>query len=92
MPKPSLNSRVADVAPDSSELTSYDELHSITYVRLLDADKAGADWREVSRIVLKIDADREYDRAQKAFQSHLDRARWMTRHGYRLLLRKGEWT
>jgi len=41
----------------------YDEEHVITYLRLLDADAKGGDWREVARIVLHPDPDRESDRA-----------------------------
>jgi hypothetical protein len=59
----------------------------ITYMRVLDADQQGADWRDVSRIVLRIDT--EADRARIAFESHLSRARWMTEQGYRHLLRSG---
>ena len=59
------------------------------YLRLLDADAAGADWREVARIVLHLDPDDESDRARRAFDSHLSRAKWMTKQGYRLLLRGG---
>ena len=61
----------------------------ITYMRVLDADQQGVDWREVSRIVLRIDPDIEPDRARLAFESHLSRARWMTEQGYRHLLRSG---
>jgi uncharacterized protein (DUF736 family) len=61
----------------------------VTYLRLLDADAEGADWREVARVVLHIDPDREPDRARHAFDSHLARAKWMTEHGYRDLLRGG---
>jgi len=32
--------------------------------------------REVARIVLNIDPDREPDRARQAFESHLARAKW----------------
>jgi hypothetical protein len=39
--------------------------------------------------VLHIDPDREPDRARHAFDSHLARAKWMTEHGYRHLLRGG---
>ena len=39
---------------------------------MLDANADGADWREVSRIVLHIGAKR----ARRAFDSHLARARW----------------
>lgn len=87
MKKPPLDPDVADEAPADSSLTAYDEEHVITYLRLLDADFAKADWREVARIVLHIDPDREPERARCAFDSHLARARWMTEHGYRYLLR-----
>jgi hypothetical protein len=70
-------------------LTTYDEQHLVTYWRLLDAEAAGADWKEVARIVLHIDPDREQVRARNAFDSHLARARWMADHGYRDLLRGG---
>jgi hypothetical protein len=31
-------------------LTTYDEEHLVTYLRLLDADAEGADWRDVARV------------------------------------------
>jgi hypothetical protein len=62
---------VADVAPSDPALTPYDEQHAITYMRLLDADAEGADWREVARIVLHVDPDSEPDRARLDFDSHL---------------------
>jgi type VI secretion system activator RovC-like protein len=89
MPSPPLDPDVADLAPDDPVLTAYDEQHAITYLRLLDADADNADWREVARIVLHIDPAREPERARKAFDSHLARAKWMTSHGYRHLLRGG---
>jgi len=89
MQKPPLDPDVADIAPSDSVLTVYDEEHVITYLRLLDADAVGADWREVARIVLHIDPQDQSDRARRAFDSHLSRAKWMTEHGYRLLLRGG---
>jgi hypothetical protein len=61
----------------------------ITYFLMLDADAEGADWREVAAIVLHIDPEREPERAHRAFDSHLERARWMTKHGYKLILRYG---
>jgi hypothetical protein len=79
----------ADTAPSDSVLTAYDEEHAITYLRLLDADAEGADWREVARVVLHLDPEHESDRARRAFESHLSRAKWMTEHGYRHLLRGG---
>ena len=55
----------------------------------LDAEAEGADWTEVARIVLHIDPAQEPDRARRAWESHLARARWMTEHGYRHLLEGG---
>jgi hypothetical protein len=89
MKKPALNPDVADVAPADPVLTVYDEEHIITYLRMLDADVDGADWREVAQLVLHIDPGLEPDRARRAFDSHLTRAKWMTEHGYRHLLRGG---
>jgi len=88
MKPPPLNPDVADLAPDGAELTDYDEEHAVTYVRMLDADAEGADWREVARIVLHIDPDIEGDRARRAFDSHLSRAKWISNKGYRQLLRR----
>ena len=31
--------------------------HLVTYLRLLDADAEGADWREVAKIVLNVDGE-----------------------------------
>jgi hypothetical protein len=89
MQKPPLDPNVADLAPSDSVLTAYDEQHVVTYLRLLDADAENADWREVARLVLHIDPVLELDRARRAYESHLARAKWMTSHGYRHLLRRG---
>jgi hypothetical protein len=86
---PPLNAKVADTAPDEPTLTPYDEQHVVTYVRLLDAEKDNADWQEVVRIVLHIDPAAETARACRAYDSHLARAKWMARHGYRQLLSGG---
>jgi len=89
MKKPPPNPDVADVAPTDSVLTVYDEEHIITYLRMLDADAEGADWREVAKLVLHIDPQHEPERARRAFDTHLARAKWMTEQGYRHLLRGG---
>ena len=81
MKKPPLDPDVADVAPDDKALTPYDEQHVMTYARLLQADGEGADWREIARIVLHIDPEREPDRARNAYLSHLERAKWVTEQG-----------
>ena len=84
-----LNPDVADLAPDGDELTVYDEEHAVTYVRMLDAEPVRANWREVARIVLHIDPEAEADRARRAFDSQLSRAKWISRTGYRQLLCRG---
>jgi Uncharacterized conserved protein (DUF2285) len=89
MQSPPLDPPVDDLAPTAGILTSYDERHAVTYLRLLDADAEGADWREVAKVVLHLDPAREPDRARRAWESHLARARWMTEKGYRHLLRGG---
>jgi hypothetical protein len=89
MQKPPLDPDVANTAPSDAVLTAYDEEHIITYLRMLDADAKRADWREVARIVLRLDPEHEPDRARRAFDSHLSRAKRMTEHGYRHLLRGG---
>ena len=72
--------------PLTERVNAYDEQHFVTYLRLLDADAEGADWREVVAIVFGLDAAREPDRAKVVHDSHLARARWMTETGYRHLL------
>ncbi|WP_407123505.1 DNA -binding domain-containing protein [Bradyrhizobium sp. STM 3561] len=90
MQKLLLDPDVADDAPTTPIATGYDEQHLITYLRLLHAAADGADWKDVSRIVLHIDPHREPDRARRAWETHLARARWMAEHGYRHLLHGGE--
>ena len=75
-----------DRPPDSAELTPYDERHLAAYLRLLDADEEGADWKEAVKIIFGLDPDREPQRARLVYDSHLARARWMTQSGYRHLL------
>jgi len=58
-----------------------------TYLRLLDAAADGAPWEEVARIVFELDPVLEPERARRAYETHLARARWLTEHGYRRLLR-----
>ena len=87
--RPPLDPDVDDVAPDSPILTGYDEQHTVTYMRLLDAEADGADWEEAAKIVLHIDPAKEPVRARKAWESHLARARWMTTTGYRFYLQGG---
>lgn len=75
-----------DCPPESDRLTSYDESHLAAYIRLLDADAEGADWREAVQIIFGFDPTNDPDRARVMHESHLARARWMTTTGYRQLL------
>ncbi len=88
MQKPPLDPDVADIAPNLPELTAYDEEHVVTYIRLLQAEGEGADWREVARVILHMDPERDPERARRAYQSHLARAKWVTEQG-RLLRGNG---
>jgi hypothetical protein len=75
-----------DKPPDSPQVTAYDERHRVTYIRLLDADDEGADWREAVQIIFGLDPQCEPIRAHLVHKSHLARARWMTQTGYRYFL------
>jgi hypothetical protein len=57
MPTTPLDPYIADTAPSDPVLTVYDQQHLVTYLRLLDADAQGADWREVARVVLHLDPE-----------------------------------
>jgi hypothetical protein len=87
MRQPPLDPDAADEAPVGDVLTAYDQEHLVTYLRLLDAEIESADWREVAREVLHLDPDQEPGRAWRSWESHLNRAHWMTERGYRQLLR-----
>lgn len=79
----------ADAPPDDAVITVYDRDHLKLYMRLLDAESAGASLNEVSSVLLGIDASAEPERARRVRDSHLRRARWMTEHGYREILKQG---
>ena len=83
--------RFDDHAPDLRVLTPYDDAHLVDYLRLLDANEDGADWREVVMVLFELDPAAEPERTQRMHASHLARARWMTEVGYaHLLTRKDE--
>lgn len=75
-----------DEPPQVERLSSYDEAHLVTYLRLLDAEADGAPWQEVVQIIFKIDPEVKPERAQHIYQSHLARAKWMVDQGYKHLL------
>ncbi|MGE0652701.1 MAG: DUF2285 domain-containing protein, partial [Alphaproteobacteria bacterium] len=67
-----------DRPPQSDRLTAYDESHLAAYIRLLDADAEGADWREAVQIIVGFEPDQDPGRARTMHESHLARARRMT--------------
>jgi hypothetical protein len=83
---PKLDPDVADEVAWSETITDYDLDHLVTYLRLLDADRDGADWRQVAAIVLGRDTEQDLDASRRCWESHLERARWMTTHGYHQLV------
>jgi len=80
------DSTVAEAAPTSAYLTDYDKSHMLIYIRLLDAALEGAMWEEVCSVLFGIDAAKEPQRARQTFDSHMERAKWFSRQGYRDLL------
>jgi hypothetical protein len=81
-----LDPDVGDEAPTGNAITPYDEQHFVTYLRLLDAKAEGADWKEVAEIVLHRDPVGDEFRTRRCWQSHLERAQWLSREGYRKIL------
>lgn len=76
-----------DEPPTGEALTPYDRAHMALYLRLLDAHRDGADWREVVEVLFDLDPGAEPDRCRSIHDSHLARARWLSEQGYRELLR-----
>ena len=81
-------SEIADRAPSESVLTDYDRAHLVTYLRLLDAEAAGAGWEEAAQLVLRADPLKGRDVARLRYETHASRARWMADAGYLQLLRQ----
>lgn len=81
-----LTPAIADIVVWSDQITPYDEQHFLTYARLLDADREGADWRDVARIILLLDPEKNPERARQCWQTHLERAKWVVTTGYKQLL------
>lgn len=79
-----------DEPPSSQTLTPYDREHMVLYLRLLDSARDGADWRKAVQILFGLDPARDPARCWRIHQTHLARARWMTEHGYRELVRESQ--
>jgi hypothetical protein len=80
-------SQFLDCPPMDARLTDYDRAHLSIYLRLLDAESEGAKWEEVAKFVFDIDPCADAERAALVYQNHLARAHWMSRNGFRDLLR-----
>ena len=70
----------------TGKVVAYDRWCAIIYLRLLDAEAAGADWREVAEAVLGLDWTWPEDFVRRLYDSHLRRARWLRDAGHRGLL------
>lgn len=79
-----------DEPPASDRLTAYDRDHMKLYMRLLDAERDGADWREAVQILFGLDPERDPAHCRSVHASHLARARWMTEEGYRQLVAESQ--
>jgi hypothetical protein len=77
---------ISDIATWPDQVTPYDEQHFIIYARLLDAEAVNADWREVARLVLLLDPDKDPEAVHRCWQAHLARAKWIATTGYLQLL------
>jgi hypothetical protein len=69
-----------------SRLTSYDREHATIYLRLLDADAAGASWQDAVRHIFNQDPDLDSSRCERMHANHLARAKWLRDGGYLQLL------
>lgn len=77
-----------DAPPDAPIVTEYDRSHAVLYLRLLDAEAAGADWKEVVALLFSLDPLTAPEHARRVHTAHLARARWMSTEGYQQLLRR----
>lgn len=79
-----------DEPPLSETITSYDRQHIKLYMRLVDANRDGADWREAVPIVFGLDPDGDPKCRRSIHDAHLARGRWMLEHGYLELVREDQ--
>lgn len=70
-------------APTGEVVTDYDRAHFRHYIQLLDAHSAGVDSDIMCRSILDIDPDKDPEDAHRILESHLDRAVWMSKIGFR---------
>lgn len=69
-------------APTAPVLTDYDWAHIKLYLRLIDAERAGATPAEVIPVLFGTDLEPTSPEAVRQHRSHLDRAHWLVAGGY----------
>jgi hypothetical protein len=62
---------IAPTPPKGEELSPYDKAHLVTYLRLLDADAAGADRQTAAQFVLSLDPASNLQAARLTYDAHL---------------------
>jgi hypothetical protein len=82
-----MNEKFLNKPPHSDDITEYDYAHFKTYIMLLDAAADGVDWKEAIRGIFEINPDDNPRACREMYDHHLARARWMTKVGYRKLLK-----
>jgi hypothetical protein len=75
-----------DEPPMSEGVTLYDREHFATYLSLLYAAGEGHSDEMMALGILGINPALEPERATRALDSHLKRARWLADSGYKFLL------
>jgi hypothetical protein len=63
--------------PDAPAPTAQDRALAAVYLRLLDAQAAGAPWQEAARLVLGLDPERDPSTAQVQWAAFLARAEFV---------------
>ncbi|MBP6013327.1 MAG: DUF2285 domain-containing protein [Alphaproteobacteria bacterium] len=86
--RPPTISRLSEVAPKAPRITAYDEAHFQTYLRLLDAQAHNAPVGDLVAIIREAAPQMNASKARAALRSHLNRAIWLSKQGYRSGLRK----
>ena len=81
---------VAEQAEWSETITFYDRQHFVTYARLLTAERERVDWRDGVRDILRQDPDLDPKQARICWESHLERARWISTEGFRLAVERAK--
>ncbi len=76
--------KLQSVAPVDEKITPYDREHFKLYLQLLDAEEQGVDWRTAASDIMELDPNETS--ARTCWQSHLERAKWMSESGSRQLL------